>query len=51
LKLKWSSNIYDPAILEKTDSTIGIGFLSVKEDFLLKVQIPKSGVTTALRKR
>ena len=50
-KLKWSNNLYDPAILERTDCTIGIGFLGVKGDFLLKVQIPKIGVTTALRKR
>ena len=48
-KLKWSNNLYDPAILERTDCTIGIGFLGVKGDFLLKVQIPKIGVTTALR--
>jgi len=50
-KLKWSNNLYDPVILEKIDCTIGIGFLGVKGDFLLKVQIPKIGVTTALRKR
>lgn len=51
LKQKWSSNLYYPALLEKTDFITGIGSLRGKEDFLLKVQIPESGVTTALRKR
>ena len=51
LKQKWSSNLYYPVVLEKTDFITGIGSLCAKEDFLLKVQIPESGVTTALRKR
>lgn len=51
LKQRWSSNLYNPVLLEKTDFITGIGSLCAKEDFLLKLQIPESGVTTALRKR
>lgn len=51
LKQNWRNNLYKLVPLEKTDSTTGIGFLGVKEDFSSKVQIPQSGGTTALRKR
>lgn len=40
-----------PALSEKIDTIIGIGFSGTKEGFLLKVQIPENGDTTALRKR
>lgn len=45
------TNQYELVLLEKTDSITGIGFLGVKEDFLSKMQIPKSGGTIAPRKR
>lgn len=40
-----------PALLEVTGTTIDIGFSSVKEGFLLKMQTPENGDTTAARKR
>ena len=51
--LRWSLINYPSvlALLVKTDTTIGTGFSGVKEGFLLKVQIPENGVTTAPRKR
>jgi len=51
--MRWSLINYPSvlALLVKTDTTIGTGFSGVKEGFLLKVQIPENGVTTAPKKR
>ena len=51
--LRWSLINYPSvlALLVKTDTTIGTGFSGVKEGFLLKVQIPENGATTAPKKR
>ena len=51
--MRWSLINYPSvlALLVKTDTTIGTGFSGVKEGFLLKVQIPENGATTAPKKR
>jgi hypothetical protein len=51
LKKKCWTNQLGLVLWERTGYITGIGFLDAKEDFLSKMQIPKTGGTIAPRKR